>query len=76
MSGKKAQPISDDEKIGQYLAEEMRRLQDPELTEDGAMIKEDFFDLIFLIKLKTAGKLNKEVGKRQRGRVALLENAM
>jgi hypothetical protein len=66
LSGKKAQPTSGDEKIEQYLAEETMRLRDPELTEEGAMLKEDFFDLIFLIKLKTAGKLNKEVGKRQR----------
>lgn len=76
LSGKQTQPIGDDKKIEKFLALEMERLHDPDLTEEGALQKDDFFNLIFLIKLKTARKLNKVVGKKQRERVSLLENAL
>jgi len=63
--------------LASYLDSELDRLRGPSLVgPDQVLSREDFFDMILLIKLKTTQKLTKDVGKNQRERVRMLEEAL
>ena len=44
---------SKEKSVDDFIEDELNRLQDPEVNDEDILIKEDFFDIILLIKLKS-----------------------
>ncbi|CDW90343.1 UNKNOWN [Stylonychia lemnae] len=59
-----------------FIQRELQRLKNPKLIEDGILQKNDFFDIILLIQLKSKLKLLKEQPKFQRERIKVLKQAL
>lgn len=69
--------VTPDSKINEFIASEMERLRNCSLIdEEGLLEKQDFFDLILLMKLKTARKTNNEIGVNQRKRIKHLDEGL
>ena len=54
--------------INEFVEGEIERLRDPLLTSEDALERRDFFDLIFIVKLKSTAQFHQEVSPNQKRR--------